>query len=448
MKKKVLAIVLAAVMAFTLCGCCLKHDYAPATCTEPETCTKCGKTQGEALGHTWEEATCEEPKTCAVCGATDGEALGHTWEEATCEEPKTCAVCGATDGEAPGHDWTEATFEEPKTCAVCGATDGKAVKDETAVLIDGKEYTVAQLDFEYMKAYATFLQNYGAYAVYFGFDTSLDPAEQQYSEEETWKDLFVQEAVYNIKMTEAMKAYAEEKGLSVSEEEQTQIAEYIDAYEATLAEQGYEDFDSLMKEIYGPGVTKAMVIEDNVNTMLMQLAYTDKYAELLESITDEELAADPRVDVRHVLLKAAADENGEFTDEALAKAKRRAEAVLRLYNGGELTEEHFAELAGLYSEDPGSADNGGLYEGLAKGTTVEEFDAFCFAEGRQPGDTEIVYGTNGAYAGYHVMYFVGENVEAARTELAEDRLNEWYAGLVTDESFEKGEFYDSIGAGA
>ena len=38
---------------------------------------------------------------------------------------------------------------------------------------------------------------------------------------------------------------------------------------------------------------------------------------------------------------------------------------------------------------------------------VDEFDAFCFA-GHKPGDTGIVYGESGSYAGYHVMYFVGE----------------------------------------
>ena len=38
---------------------------------------------------------------------------------------------------------------------------------------------------------------------------------------------------------------------------------------------------------------------------------------------------------------------------------------------------------------------------------VEEFDAFCF-DGHKPGDTGIVYGESGSYAGYHVMYYVGE----------------------------------------
>ena len=38
---------------------------------------------------------------------------------------------------------------------------------------------------------------------------------------------------------------------------------------------------------------------------------------------------------------------------------------------------------------------------------VPEFDAFCFAPGRKPGDTDIVYGESAGYKGYHVMYYSG-----------------------------------------
>lgn len=53
------------------------HDWSPATCTEPQVCTICGRTKGEPLGHDYAEATCTEPETCKRCGATEGEALGH-----------------------------------------------------------------------------------------------------------------------------------------------------------------------------------------------------------------------------------------------------------------------------------------------------------------------------------------------------------------------------------
>lgn len=58
--KKPAAIFFALVLAVIMCGCCSKHNFSPATCTTAATCTKCGETNGSALGHDFSEATCTE----------------------------------------------------------------------------------------------------------------------------------------------------------------------------------------------------------------------------------------------------------------------------------------------------------------------------------------------------------------------------------------------------
>ena len=129
--KRFVSIIMTLLLFFSLCGCCLNHEWADATCTEPKTCTKCGETEGEPLGHKWVDATCTKPKTCSVCGETEGEPLGHTWEDATCTEPKTCSICGKTEGKPINHEyeWTvekEATYldegRETGVCKFCGDT--------------------------------------------------------------------------------------------------------------------------------------------------------------------------------------------------------------------------------------------------------------------------------------------------------------------------------------
>lgn len=119
--KKPAAIFFALVLAVIMCGCCAKHNFSPATCTTAATCTKCGETNGSALGHNFSKATCTEAGICRRCGATQGSALGHKWVDADCETPMTCSRYGETDGKALGHSWTDATCTEAKTCAVCGA---------------------------------------------------------------------------------------------------------------------------------------------------------------------------------------------------------------------------------------------------------------------------------------------------------------------------------------
>jgi len=146
--------------------------------------------------------------------------------------------------------------------------------------------------------------------------------------------------------------------------------------------------------------------------------------------------------VRHILVKAEADADGNYTDEAKAAAKAKAEEILAEFNAGDKSEESFAALAEQYSEDGGSNTNGGLYENIARGQMVSEFDAFCF-EGHRHGDTGIVYGESESYAGYHVMYYVGEgglySNYLAESDLRTSDLQAWLTekteALPTSEGF-------------
>ena len=103
-------------------------------------------------------------------------------------------------------------------------------------------------------------------------------------------------------------------------------------------------------------------------------------------------------DSRHILVLI--DENDpEKSDE---KSKAKIEEILAEYRSGEQTEEAFAELAKEYSEDQGSAANGGLTEKIAPGQFVPEYEEYCMDPERKPGDVEIVKTTYG----YHLIYFI------------------------------------------
>lgn len=137
------------------------------------------------------------------------------------------------------------------------------------------------------------------------------------------------------------------------------------------------------------------------------------------------------VSVRHILIMAEADENGVYTDEAKAAARAKAEEILAAFQAGEQSEAEFAVLASLYSEDSGSSGAGGLYTGIEPGQMVPEFDEFCFAD-HNYGDTGIVYGDNGGYAGYHIMFYVGRMSARdanALDNLRGDAMNDWLTEL-------------------
>ena len=49
--KKLIILLLVAVIALCLTGCCMSHEWLEATCTVPKTCSKCGETEGTAIPH-------------------------------------------------------------------------------------------------------------------------------------------------------------------------------------------------------------------------------------------------------------------------------------------------------------------------------------------------------------------------------------------------------------
>lgn len=152
-------------------------------------------------------------------------------------------------------------------------------------------------------------------------------------------------------------------------------------------------------------------------------------------------------DVRHILVQfpekntdgtatSVKDENGNTkknVTEATKKAtKEKAQAILDEYLKNP-TEENFAKLAKEKTEDPGSKDKGGLYEGVMNdGKYVKPFTDWSIADGRKTGDTGIVE----TDYGYHVMYFVKAGnlswYQAVQTAIVGAEIEEGIAKEIED----------------
>jgi len=83
-----------------------------------------------------------------------------------------------------------------------------------------------------------------------------------------------------------------------------------------------------------------------------------------------------QVQVSHILIKTPpAGPDGKVDDKAVAEAQRRAEDLLKQIKGGA----KFEDLAAKYSEDTGSAKQGGSIGWIGKGQTVPEFEKVAFS---------------------------------------------------------------------
>jgi peptidyl-prolyl cis-trans isomerase SurA len=97
----------------------------------------------------------------------------------------------------------------------------------------------------------------------------------------------------------------------------------------------------------------------------------------------------------------------EITLEAKKEAKEKIEGIRKRIMKGE---SGFTAMAALYSEDPGSANKGGLYEHIQRGQFVPEWDAWAFK--LKPNEISEVFET---VYGYFIVQLIerrGNEVDA------------------------------------
>lgn len=327
--------------------------------------------------------------------------------------------------------------------------DKKAIKKANAVVatMGDQKLTNAQLQIYYWSEVYGFLQNYSYYLSYLGFDYSAPLGEQTcfFDETLTWEQYFLDSAIQVWQSNVAFAEIAKRENFVLPEEYQADLDTMEEDLQKSAEEGGYESLDAMVQESFGAAVTFEDYLE-YMEVYYLGYAYfeelysaidpTDAEIEAYFTANEEALAAEGikkdgtyTVDVRHILVmidNIAAEmekdgsgtdaqteegEEGEETEEEDKYTEAQWEACLaaaqKIYDewlAGDKTEEHFGELANKYSDDNnGNVTNGGIYTFVEEGDMVEDFNSWCFEEGRKPGDTDIVK----TQFGYHVMYFVG-----------------------------------------
>jgi peptidyl-prolyl cis-trans isomerase SurA len=104
------------------------------------------------------------------------------------------------------------------------------------------------------------------------------------------------------------------------------------------------------------------------------------------------------------------------------EAKKAVRDQLEVYRTRVVNGESMSVIAALYSEDPGSAKNGGRYESVMRGQMVPEFEAVAFR--LKAGEVSEIFETS---YGYHFMQLVarkGESVDV-RHVLMSPKISQW-----------------------
>ena len=306
--------------------------------------------------------------------------------------------------------------------------EAEAANGDIVATAGDRVLTNGQLQILYWRSVQSFYAQYGSYAQYFGLDhtQSMDTQVCTVTEGLTWQQYFLEDALNNWKVFDAVAQQARENGFQMTADSQKQLDELEDGLAQTAADNGFEDTTAMIVRNFGTGAT----VEDYKSFWEMYFLGSDYYNEVAASYapTAEEVAeffntheaeyaekgldkTTSTVDVRHILIlpEGATVENvttEEFSDEAWAAGEQKAQEILDAWLSGDKTEDSFAELANENSADTGSNTNGGLYTGVTEGQMVEAFNDWCFDADRKAGD----YGIVKTQFGYHIMYFCGSQL--------------------------------------
>ena len=325
--------------------------------------------------------------------------------------------------------------------------EAENTRDVVVATLADRQLTNQQLRVYYWMEVQGFLSNYGYYASYMGLDYT-QPLDTQLTMEGdmTWQQFFLDGALNNWRQVQSLALESEKEGLEVSPENQ-QMLDNMDAQVAEMAQSYEVSVEELLKNNFGPGT--GMEEYKYFQRLYYQgLPYYTRQSEKLAA-DDETLRAyfeahkeeyasgglsedDMYVDVRHILITPEGGTTGTdgtttYSEEEWEACREKAQNILDAYLTGENTAEAFAALATQNTQDPGSAQTGGLYERVYAGQMVAAFNDWCFDAARQEGDTGLVK----TEYGYHVMYFV-RSYPQWRYYAEQDWIQEQSNKIITD----------------
>ena len=256
-----------------------------------------------------------------------------------------------------------------------------------AVTVGDQEVPVGQATFVLRELEAMYEQQYG-----------VEIWDQGY-EGTTFDEIAKEGAMESITRLYISNDVAEANGIVLTEEEKATIDVLIDQYlsvntEEMLNEDGISIDDvravfelnaigeKLMDtELVGFELDEAELATSLANDTTYQQIEKFGYEGVLEQVT-----------AQHVLISTVKEDGTELDEEALAVAKATAEEVLMKAQAGE----DFDSLVETYTQDPGVAENGGIYT-FYRGEMVAAFEDAAFA--MEVGDIELVE----SEYGYHII---------------------------------------------
>lgn len=312
----------------------------------------------------------------------------------------------------------------------------------TYVKIGEHELSQVEYDYYYQTTVNNYLTSYASILPYFGVDTSVDFDKQEYmGSGMTWKDMFDEMTVEQIKQNKAMVDDAKKTGFTYDATED--YADFV-----SNIEQGAESSGLSVKQYYKDNFGD-YATEKNIETFIKEsLLAGAYYNELITKNTpaedemkayyEENKQSYDRVNYRSFAFQAEVEEGAaeDAVSAAMDEAEKKADAMLKERENGadfeQLCIENASEDVKADYEDTQTEhclSEGRNYSGITSSAVA----AWLFEEGRSQGDLTVIRDDN-AQVCYVVefaeRYFDEADNTAISNTIASQKAADYINGLV------------------
>lgn len=316
----------------------------------------------------------------------------------------------------------------------------QAALNHTYVKIGDHEVTKVEYDYYYNTTVNNYMTTYASILPYMGLDTSADFADQAYTEELSWKDMFDQMTVDQMTQNFALIDDAAASGFSYDDtEDYRTLTESMEE----AAEAAGVSVSKYYKSAYGNYATKSNMEAFERNGFLARAYYNSLLEknkpeqEEIDTYYEENKQSYDKVDYRSFAFAAepVEDASEEEAAAAMEEMKKQADAFMEARKSGEdfealCIENATEDMKANYenTETEFSLTEGSYYSGVPSAIS-----SWLYEEERGEGDITVV--EDSANNQYYVVEFVDryyDNADDANISntIASRNVTEYIAGLV------------------
>ena len=297
-------------------------------------------------------------------------------------------------------------------------------------------FSVAEFNFYYYTIwnnYTQYAQQYSAYGMDMGFDYTVSPTEQEYSddyssmtgvtveelgvENPTWADVFKFSAVYQLIQVKYGTAMAEKEGITLTEDEISEIDKAIEEVRTTAKENDYS-LDRFLRTQLGNGIdeklTRRVYEEQSLSGKYFTKLQEDTEAAITDAQIEEEYNTNKDLyDLVSVRFYEFATEEPETADDAtdeevkaaVEKAQAETKAQADAFLAAVKDEASFISQAkkAILTADNESKDDPDEKTNFSDVTYAdmeyygEEVAKWIYDDARQIGDKTVIDSGDGYY---------------------------------------------------